>query len=273
MFKDKKVQLASLVAAVVVLLGGGLAYANYQEQQKQQKMDDNVQAAKTYLDKRAAAKKKFAAVDTAVISSTSAKSTAKAKVCTAAAGVITQAKEVGTFESNGYSEDNDQVKKAMAASNDYTAEQASKDIQNIADVCAQQVLVAKFVEDMNAASDGADTASKAFYQKSYEMASKHANELKKSCPFVYLNKAGQKICDKQVSDQENYAKANKILVDAMNAGQDAMSAAPQAMALLENMDKDLEADVYKQALNGQSASRENFVQKYVSIVAKRVQQL
>lgn len=273
MITENKPQITAAVVAIAVLIVGAAVLAQYQGVLKQRSIDQNVSDAKQYLADREQIKKQFTAIDyPQTAKNNQAKAVTIAQDCQKLDAAAKRAQSPKAFKLNDDAKDNETVQQAQAASQRYSLDQAKQDIENLAAVCQRQKMVASFVENINAEAEKLGETSDKIYQKSFELMDAHAKELAKSCPYTYLNVAGQKICDKQVDTMKKYAQANKMVADAIAAGKSPMTVAEPATALFDAADKPLDVAIYKQVL-AKNANTETFLPTYAEVITKRVNQL
>ena len=270
---SNKAQITAVLFMLIVTIGGGLALAKYQQHLTDKQVAQNASDAQRYLTDRKQAKKQFDEINYAQLSNNmNVKTAVNAKACEKLEQVAKEISKIADFKASDSAKDKAVVKQAKSASQKYSTDQASNDVNNLAAVCARETSISEFVDAMNSAGEKMSPTSEQFYKKTYQLTSDQAESLSKSCPYSYLHKSGQEICDNQVDVMKKYAQANKLVVDAIAAGKSPLTVADKANSLYDEADKPLNNSVYKKIL-GEDATSETFLAKYVSLISRRVQQL
>lgn len=270
---SNKAQITAVLFMLIVTIGGGLALAKYQQHLTDKQIAQNASDAQRYLADRKQAKKQFDEINYVQITNNmNVKTAVNAKACDKLERVTKEISKIADFKASDSAKDKGVVKQAKSASEKYSTDQASNDVNNLAAVCARETSINEFVDAMNSAGEKMSPTSEQFYKKTYQLTSGQAESLSKSCPYSYVHKSGQKICDKQVDVMKKYAQANKLVVDTIAAGKSPLTVADKANSLYDEADKPLNNSVYREIL-GEDATSETFLAKYVSLISRRVQQL
>lgn len=267
---ENKSQITAVIFVLLVTVGGGWAIAEYQHYLTNKRVSENIADAKRYLALRQEARLQYEDIKyRQVAASPNLQSQSNTEVCDKLISVAQKIGKITEFEVEQAAKDKTVVKKAQSASDKYSLKQAYDDIRNLAEVCDRQTSTAKYVEAMNSASNTMSPTSEEFYRKSQTLASQQAKSLSESCPYLHINEAAQKICDNQVDTMKKYAEANKLVVDAIEAGDSPMSVSDRANSLYDEANKPLDSSVYREVLD-EDADSQSFLAKYVARLDERI---